>query len=95
VSKAIDSGDYVDGLARLSTSWSEGNARQLAINFADRFETAPAELKFEPGSLQFRLDLSRIYMQGLGERVPCLLLGGTETANERAKDFWHKVGALV
>jgi hypothetical protein len=89
--RAVDAGLIIE---RLAMHWSEGFARELTHRLVVGLEcTPPTEVSAWPSSLVFCLDLSRILLGGLGERVNCLVLGGeNESPGRDVSRFWQELG---
>jgi hypothetical protein len=67
-------------LDELAGKWTEGNAQKLVSLLSASLGCGPPTFEFREESrnaLRFRLDLSRAYLGGMGERVGSLLVAGT------------------
>lgn len=79
---------------RLAGHWTEGIARELVYRLGLALECPrPTEVSAGKCGLLFGLDVSRIYLGQLGERLRCLLAGGQD--QEPAADvsqLWQEFG---
>ncbi len=94
VDAELTAGDANDLIERLGAHWTEGIARELVYRLVVALECRrPTDVSAGEFGIQFSLDLSRIYLGGLGERVGCLVAGGRdeEPAREVSR-FWQQFG---
>jgi len=93
--------DSVPGhpLNSLAAGWSDtrsGNAQNLIRQLGDQLHCSYELQPPTVNAVRFSLDLSEVYLNGVGEHQRCLLVGGESEATTAAlQEFWRKSGSTT